>query len=37
MEDSPSWHGSLKLSKDDLIEALKQLGASENEIEAYLK
>ena len=36
MEDSPSWHGSLK-GKNDLIEALKQLGASENEIEAYLK
>ena len=37
MEGSPSWHGSLKLSRDDLVEALSQLGASENEIEAYLK
>ena len=29
MEGSPAWHGSLKLSKEDLILALNELGAIE--------
>lgn len=33
MENIPSWHGSLKLSYDDLVEALIELGATKKEIE----
>lgn len=33
MENIPSWHGSLKLSYDDLVEALTELGAPKKEIE----
>ncbi len=36
MEGSPAWHGSLKLSKDDLVEALEELGATEKEIAGYI-
>ena len=32
MEGSPAWHGSLKLSDEDLVQALTELGASEKEI-----
>ncbi len=36
MEGSPAWHGSLKLSSEDLTQALNELGASEKEIKGYL-
>ena len=36
MEGIPAWHGSVKLSEQDLRIALKDLGASESEIEGYL-
>jgi transketolase len=36
MEGSPNWHGSVKLSEQDLRIALTDLGASENEIEVYI-
>lgn len=36
MEGSPAWHGSLKLSKEDLILALNELGAIEEEIKGYI-
>tara|TARA_B100000131_G_scaffold37303_1_gene33913 strand:+ start:1238 stop:2074 length:837 start_codon:yes stop_codon:yes gene_type:complete len=36
MEGSPAWHGSLKLSLEDLTQALNELGASEKEIKGYL-
>lgn len=36
MEGSPAWHGSLKLSVDDLRLALTELGATEKEIERYI-
>ena len=36
MEESPAWHGSLKLSKEDLNQALLELGATEKEIKAYI-
>jgi transketolase len=32
MEGSPTWHGSLKLTDEDLTIALKELGLNENEI-----
>ena len=34
MEESPTWHGSVKLSDDDLIQALSELGATELEIQS---
>ena len=36
MEGLPNWHGSVKLSEQDLRTALTDLGASENEIEEYI-
>ncbi|MBT5306851.1 MAG: transketolase [Candidatus Scalindua sp.] len=36
MEGSPVWHGSLKLSDEDLSQALLELGATEEEIKGYL-
>jgi transketolase len=36
MEGSPAWHGSLKLSNDDLSQALLELGATKEEIKGYL-
>jgi len=36
MEGSPLWHGSLKLSKEDLSLALTELGATFEEIEGYI-
>ena len=36
MEGSPVWHGSLKLSDEDLSQALLELGATEGEIKGYL-
>jgi len=33
MENSPAWHGSLKLTDSELRSALSELGASEKEIE----
>jgi len=36
MEGSPAWHGSLKLSDEDLTQALLELGATEAEIERYI-
>jgi transketolase len=32
MEGSPAWHGSLKLSDDDLTQALRELGGGDDEI-----
>ena len=37
MENSPTWHGSLKLSEDDFLQSLNELGVSEEEIKGYLK
>ena len=34
MENIPSWHGSLKLSDEDLTIAFQELGGSKEEIEA---
>ena len=36
MEGSPAWHGSLKLSNEDLSHALLELGATEEEIKGYI-
>ena len=36
MEGSPAWHGSLKLSLEDLTQALNELGASNEEIKGLL-
>jgi len=36
MEGSPAWHGSLKLSKEDLSQALLELGSTEEEIKGYI-
>jgi transketolase len=36
MEGSPAWHGSLKLSTEDLTQALLELGATEEEIKGYI-
>jgi len=33
MENSPSWHGSLMLSKEELTSALRELGATAADIE----
>lgn len=32
MENSPAWHGSLKLSEEELTSALSELGATEKDI-----
>ena len=37
MEGSPLWHGSLKLSEEDLTQALLELGATEEDIDGYIK
>ncbi len=36
MEGSPLWHGSVKLTEEDLIQALLDLGTPEMEIRGYL-
>jgi len=36
MENVPAWHGSLKLSDDELRDALIELGASKNEVEVAI-
>lgn len=36
MESIPTWHGSVKLSDEDLKSALSELGATSNEIERIL-
>ena len=36
MEGSPLWHGSLKLSDEDFVTALKDLGCTAQEIEDYI-
>lgn len=36
MEGSPLWHGSLKLSDEDFITAMKEFGYSDQEIKEYI-
>ncbi len=36
MEESPSWHGSLKLSEEDLAQALLELGETDIQIKEYI-
>jgi transketolase len=36
MEDVPHWHGSVKLTRDQAEQALKSLGAGENEMRELL-
>jgi len=36
MENSPAWHGSLRLSEEELSSALTELGATENDIEVAI-
>jgi len=36
MEGLPAWHGSLKLSTEDLTQALLELGATQEEIKGYI-
>jgi len=36
MEGLPAWHGSLKLSDEDFIQALKELGVMEEELKDYI-
>jgi transketolase len=36
MEGSPLWHGSVKLSNDDLVKGLQDLGVSKEEIRRYI-
>lgn len=36
MEGSPAWHGSAKLSDDDIRRALLDLGVKEKELEDYI-
>jgi transketolase len=36
MEGSPAWHGSLKLSSEELTQALLELGATQEEIKGYI-
>ncbi|MDD4679894.1 MAG: transketolase [Clostridia bacterium] len=36
MEGSPLWHGSVKLSNDDIVKGLQDLGASKEEIRRYM-
>jgi len=36
MEGSPLWHGSVKLRDEDLVQALRDLDTSENDIVRYL-
>lgn len=36
MENSPRWHGSVKIKKDDFVNSLKELGASSSDIERAL-
>jgi len=36
MEGSPAWHGSLKLSREDLEQALRELGVEESEMEGWI-
>jgi hypothetical protein len=36
MEGLPAWHGSLKLSQEDLQQAMTELGASESEIKEVI-
>ena len=35
MEGIPTWHGSLKLSKEDLSQALLELGEDKTKIKEY--
>mgnify|MGYP000880623960 CR=1 FL=1 len=36
MEGSPLWHGSVKLSHDDMVKGLQDLGVNEAEIRRYI-
>jgi transketolase len=36
MENSPLWHGSVKLTEEDLVQALRDLDTPEAEIRGYL-
>lgn len=36
MEGSPLWHGSVKLSNDDIVKGLQDLGVSNDEIRRYI-
>lgn len=36
MEDRPEWHGSVKLSEDDITRALTGLGVPADELRSYL-
>jgi len=36
MENSPRWHGSVKINDQDFVDALKELGASSVEIKCAL-
>ena len=36
MEGIPTWHGSLKLSKEDLSQALLELGEDEVKIKEFI-
>ncbi len=35
MEGSPAWHGSVKLREDEWLQALRDLRATEEEMEEY--
>ncbi len=36
MENIPAWHGSVKLTREQVVEALQALGATHSEIKEYL-
>lgn len=36
MEDVPEWHGSVAIKDEELRSALRELGASDDDVEAYL-
>jgi transketolase len=36
MEGSPLWHGSVKLSHDDMVKGLQDLGVNETDIRRYI-
>jgi transketolase len=36
MEGKPEWHGSVKLSDDNLVHALNDIGATQHEINGYI-
>lgn len=36
MENVPTWHGSVKLSRDDCVRALSDLGVAPNEMDSWI-